>query len=302
MNKFRARRDDSEIINYEHPEIPLYIREGYLSYYPDMRALCHWHEDLEFIYIVSGEMIYYINGKTVLLKAGDSIVINSLHLHYGYAHQKKDCHFYCIIFHPSLLASNSVLYQKYVQPVIEDAHFEYMYFSASDDINLTPFLQKIFDSKKQQPETFFLESIGLFYQLWGVLYKLWQINFTASAAQHTLNEELLLQKRMVSYIYEHYHHSITLEEIAHSASVSRSRCCMIFKKYLGQSPIDFLNTYRLERSCELLRNTEKKITDICTSCGFNHLSYYSKLFQQTYHCTPREYRKAKDLQPLSKSL
>ena len=47
--------------------IPLSIREGLLSAYPNHRALCHWHEDIEWVYIRSGQMNYYMNGKRVLL-------------------------------------------------------------------------------------------------------------------------------------------------------------------------------------------------------------------------------------------
>ncbi|HIR88766.1 MAG TPA: helix-turn-helix transcriptional regulator, partial [Candidatus Fimimorpha faecalis] len=68
-------------------------------------------------------------------------------------------------------------------------------------------------------------------------------------------------------------------------------CCQIFKKYSNQSPIDFLNTYRLEVSKNLLKETDKNITEIATSCGFNHLSYYASMFQNRYGTPPSEYRK-----------
>lgn len=41
----------------------------------------------------------------------------------------------------------------------------------------------------------------------------------------------------------------------------------------------------------LLKNTNRSITHIALSCGFNHLSYYSRLFLRTFGCTPGEYRK-----------
>ena len=66
----------------------------------------------------------------------------------------------------------------------------------------------------------------------------------------------------------------------------------IFKKYLQQSPVDFLNAYRLEVSRHLLKGTSYHITQIATSCGFNHLSYFSKMFMDKYGCTPSEYRKS----------
>ena len=65
----KVMQDASEIVRYDEVGIPLYIREGLLSSYPDHRALCHWHEDIEWVQIRSGQMNYYINGKRVLLNA-----------------------------------------------------------------------------------------------------------------------------------------------------------------------------------------------------------------------------------------
>ena len=59
----KVMQDASEIVRYDEVGIPLYIREGLLSSYPDHRALCHWHEDIEWVQIRSGQMNYYINGK-----------------------------------------------------------------------------------------------------------------------------------------------------------------------------------------------------------------------------------------------
>lgn len=42
----KVMQDASEIVRYDEVGIPLYIREGLLSSYPDHRALCHWHEDI----------------------------------------------------------------------------------------------------------------------------------------------------------------------------------------------------------------------------------------------------------------
>ena len=59
---------------------------------------------------------------------------------------------------------------------------------------------------------------------------------------------------------------------------------------MQQSPVEFLNAYRLKISCQLLCTTRKSITEIAMLCGFNHLSYFSKYFMECYGCTPREYR------------
>ena len=93
----KVMQDASEIVRYDEVGIPLYIREGLLSSYPDHRALCHWHEDIEWVQIRSGQMNYYINGKRVLLNAGEAIIVNSRQMHYGYSENGQECDFICIL-------------------------------------------------------------------------------------------------------------------------------------------------------------------------------------------------------------
>ncbi len=47
--------------------------------------------------------------------------------------------------------------------------------------------------------------------------------------------------------------------------------------------------------CSLPQSTKKTITEIAFSYGFNHLSYFSKLFIKNFVCTPREYCNNKNM-------
>lgn len=77
MIDLEIMKDASEIVHYDEMGIPIYIRRGVLSDYPDMRALSHWHADIEWIYINDGVMNFEVNGKIVLLSAGDCIMVNA---------------------------------------------------------------------------------------------------------------------------------------------------------------------------------------------------------------------------------
>lgn len=281
-------QDASEIVHYDIMGTPIYIRKGLLSLYPDMRALCHWHEDIELIYILKGEMNYDINGKTVLLKENDSILINARQMHYGYSNQGNDCLFICILFHPDVLNCNQRMYQEYVLPIIENSSIEYLYYENNNTIG--DFLKKIYRVKFKKQIAYEYEAIGLFYALWQKCVESCRNSLNEKADNG--NSDITLQKKMVSYIYQHYAEALSLEDIASAGNISRSKCCIIFKKYLQQSPVDFLNAYRLEVSRHLLKGTSYRITQIATSCGFNHLSYFSKMFMDKYGCTPSEYRKS----------
>lgn len=284
-------KDASEVVSYNCSDIPVYIQNGDLSRYPYMRALCHWHKDIEIIYILDGEMNYHINDKIVSLKKNECVIINSLQLHYGSSIYHHACRFICIRFHPKILGTDPFVYQTYVTPLIENPEIDYLYYDSNSQNH--PEVEALIDrmtlAKAEMCDACELNIISSLHLLWRILYL--QCRPVLGQETATADTSLDLQKKMVSYIYEHYQEPLTLDEIAASASISRSKCCIVFKQYLQQSPIDFLNRHRLEMSGRLLLNTQARITEIALSCGFNHLSYFSKMFLQEYGCTPTEYRK-----------
>lgn len=286
MAGIKINRDNSEIIAYNEPGIPVYIQEGHLSDSLNYQFLCHWHEDIEFIYVADGEMDYFVNGKSIPLKCGDMIMVNSGRLHYGYSDHEQDCRYYCVILHPSLITTNKKLHDRYIAPLISTCEPDYVLFAPDDEI--TRLLLDIYHAKTGSSPSYELDVINLFQTLWIQLCR-------RSLPSHHVEAEnadadLSMQRQMVSFIYQNYSSVITLEDIAASGKVCRSKCCRIFKKYMGQSPMDFVNSYRLECSQQLLERTTLSITEICLACGFNHQSYFTKQFRLKYQCTPKEYR------------
>ena len=69
--------DASENVAYNNPDFPAYVKKGQLSSYPDFRAVSHWHDDLEFILILDGQMFYDVNGQRIPLQTGEGIFVNS---------------------------------------------------------------------------------------------------------------------------------------------------------------------------------------------------------------------------------
>ena len=73
-------QDRSERVRYNFPEYPAYIRSGNLSDYPHYTFPSHWHDDIELLYVTSGEMEYSVDGEILTLQAGNAIFINSKRL------------------------------------------------------------------------------------------------------------------------------------------------------------------------------------------------------------------------------
>lgn len=256
---------------------------GALRFYTGMQALCHWHPDLELIYVLSGEMNYSVNGQTMLLKTGDCLLVASRQMHFGYHNQRQDCEFVCVLFHPDLFSGNARILEDYVMPVAQGPAFLHV----PGDETLGRLMQELLREKEMGEAGYELEALGLLSLVLGRLYR----KVDCGQEMPPMEGDLRLQRDMVSFITQHYTETITLSRIAAAANVSRSKCCQVFQKYLGQSPVEFLNSYRLEVSGHLLMTTSSSVSEIALACGFNHLSYFSKLFARKYGCSPREYRK-----------
>ena len=140
-----------------------------------------------------------------------------------------------------------------------------------------------------RPEGFPLECAGLVHILLARLYPL--IHQLDVIMGTHMGPDVEAQRRMIAYIRKNYPEKITLADIAEAGLMSRSKCCQLFKKYVNRTPMDFLNTYRLEMSLRLLKETECPISDVSLSCGFTSQSYFTKLFTERYHMTPSGCRK-----------
>ncbi len=64
------------------------------------------------------------------------------------------------------------------------------------------------------------------------------------------------------------------------------------RKYLGQSPSDYINTQRMAFAARRLSGTTDPLAEIATDCGIPNLSHFHKLFRAHHGMTPQRYRKA----------
>jgi AraC-like DNA-binding protein len=88
-----------------------------------------------------------------------------------------------------------------------------------------------------------------------------------------------------------YDQPISLPELAARAGVSAEHLCRRYRRYTGQSPIDYLTHRRLQAAMWMLRTRGASITDIALDCGFSELSFFNRKFKQACGQTPTQYRK-----------
>lgn len=116
----KLKDDRSEKVRYDYNDYPIYIRKGQLSSYPNYAAPVHWHDDIELIAVLSGEMQYNVNGEVIVLKENEGIIVNARQLHFGFSEKRKECDFICILLHPLMLCTTSAYERDFVLPVLHN--------------------------------------------------------------------------------------------------------------------------------------------------------------------------------------
>ncbi len=97
-------------------------------------------------------------------------------------------------------------------------------------------------------------------------------------------------KQAIEYINEHLDRDLSLEEIATKLDMSQFYFCRLFKKSTGLTPHRYLIRQRVEKSKQLLKQTELNINEIAIECGFANPSHFAKWFRQFTGISPRQFR------------
>lgn len=95
----------------------------------------------------------------------------------------------------------------------------------------------------------------------------------------------------ISYVAENYMHEIDIDALARTCHLSVSHFRRVFKQILGVSPLDYIQTVRIERARVLLFNQDLSVTDIGLQVGFSTPSSFIRQFHHLYGISPGQWRK-----------
>lgn len=280
------RADGSEKVKYNYDGYMAYVRRGLLSSYPNFAAGNHWHDDLEFISVLSGCMDYNVNGEILHLEAGQGLIVNARQIHCGFSPEHNECEFYCVLLHPMLLCTSQNIDRDFVSPILTDSSLPYVLLDSKlrwQELILSD-IEYIYMCKDKPNAPLYIQNA--FYHIWIVLSE----NALKVRRVKRQNRNLSVLKDMLLFIQKNYAGYVTLDDIAKSGNVSKSTCLAIFKKYLQDTPANYLIGYRLKKAMKMLRDSDLSVTEIALEVGFGGVSYFAETFRKNYGCSPSEYR------------
>lgn len=90
---------------------------------------------------------------------------------------------------------------------------------------------------------------------------------------------------VVQYIRRNLTENLHTDDLAKRACLSRAQFFRAFRRELGETPVQFINSERIRRAKRLLLQG-RTATQVCYDCGFGSLNYFSRLFKQTEGMSP----------------
>ncbi len=244
----------------------------------------HYHDEFEIIYILEGTLELNVETQKYYIHKGEVAIINSNKIHSGIGH--PFCKLESLVF-SSLLISGTIdssFATKYINPLISCMSFSCAIFDDQED-NFV----RAFDALKNDSFAYeFIVRENISHIMLEV-YKKYENSINVKQLSSNLGPNKVLN--MLDYIHQNYSQDISLEDLADVSNISKREVLRLFKKVIGETPIQYLLKYRLIQSASMLKEDKtKSVAQIALDCGFESFAYFSKKFKEFYLVTPSKYR------------
>ncbi len=265
-------------------EFPIYIE---LQHYhsPGDIFPTHWHEHVEFLFMMEGELTLTCNGNIIEGKKEDLLIINANEIH----HLRTNAdyvYYYCIVFDTSFIKSSLIDRSDldYIIPLANNHIVFKNKISHHSQINAC--LKSLIQEYEAKEPAYELAVKSSLYHLMTLLIRNGIDTVLSDSTYQKRRCSLNIIQQILVYLHDHYAQDINLPELAGHFNISYYYLCHLFKKYTGTTILHYANSVRINKAVELLEHTDKSITEIATLVGYNDINYFSRIFKREMKYCP----------------
>lgn len=244
-----------------------------VSVVQNMSFPAHLHDDMEILYCLEGEIKVTVMSETRRIKPGDCALIFPERVHSYLTEAASQT--LLLIFNPSIVGSCLSGIRRY--------HPQNPFLTAGEipaDASLA------FNRLCQEKVRTDAGLCGVWIQ---VAFAYLFPRLALCKNENLGNSDLVY--RIVQYIMEHYREPLTLEELAEKLHVNKYYLSHAFSGRLQIGFRTYLNRIRLEYAMQLIRTTDKPLTEIWGDAGFESQRSFNRVFRDLTGMSPMEYRR-----------
>ncbi|MCM8709978.1 helix-turn-helix domain-containing protein [Clostridium sp. SYSU_GA19001] len=248
-----------------------------------MKIPANIQKNIEFLFVLKGELNTVINNQHYKLTEADVVLINN-----------GD------IYEIQGVKENLVLFMQVDYEFFSQASKkEQSLYLCNSSLNknekydtIRKILAKIMYEYSNREDNYELQIMSLLYRL---IYLL-NLNFLIADSQENYLTDVQNNKynermnNILVYIKQNYNQQISLHDVANSQYLTPEYLSKFFKAQMGITFSKYLNRFRLAQAVKELIRTDHSVTKIAMNNGFPNLVAFNKSFKEEYNTTPAEYR------------
>lgn len=234
----------------------------------------HWHDAIEFVYILDGSLEFSLNGEKFTASSGDLVTVNSAIVHsFDPITDKTD--YYFLVADDKFFRTNNLYSEK--------AFFEKK-INTSEAQRL---FGEIIRETNKADEYSNVSTLSVLMSLF--IYMNRHHRIIAGENHLTGQKKISMVRSTLVYLQEHYKEKLSVENVADACHFSKSYLSHTFKEITGISIIGYINLLRCHNARTLILGGGQ-IAEAATECGFADLSYFTRVFKKTLGILPSEVR------------
>jgi len=250
----------------------------------------HTHDYVEVIYMCSGETTHIVNGKQIRLEQGDLLFLNQSATHEVCQAGQQDVAVNFIVLPEffsaplSMIGEEETPLRKFLVDCLcgQNSGTGYLYFDVSEVKPIQNLLENLLwiliqetpAKRKISQMTMAL----LFMQLLGHTETL-----------NTDDQDDAVVWQVLRYVESSYVRG-SFTELAKQLHYDASWLSREIKRKTGKTYTQLVQEKRLAQAAFLLRNTNRNVSDIAYAVGYENISYFHRIFAESYGKSPKHYR------------
>jgi AraC-like DNA-binding protein len=259
----------------------------------DLTEVEHSHDFCELVIVTHGRAMHMLEGNAFPVTAGDVFLLQGRQSHYFY--DRKNLDLINIMYDPEKIALPENELRRMpgycAMFMLEPTYRRHHNFASRLHLKRVPLghAEQIAGALENESTE---KAPGYEVALQAKLLELIVYLSRAYSGSDTTEAHALLRVgNVIGALENDFSKEWKLDDLLKIAHMSRSNLMRVFRKATGQPPIEYLVRLRIQRSMEILYNTDLSVTEIAMKIGFNDSNYFTRQFRKVNGLSPTAYRK-----------
>lgn len=252
----------------------------------------HTHNYVELIYMCSGSTTHIVNGDTIHLKTGELLFLNQNARQEIYPAGKDDIGVNFIIL-PTFFDYSLTMLGQEDNPIRDfllnclqsrESGVSYLHFQVAEVLPIQNLMENLIwtiHNKQNNKRSINQATMGV------LLLQL--VNYMDRVSVGVGKQPQELTMAILGYVEEHYREG-SLSELARMLHYDIPWLSRSIRQLTGKTYTRLVQEKRMRQAAYLLLGSGLTVQNVAEAVGYENISYFHRLFQKTYGCSPRVYR------------